>query len=155
MRKVIFIRAQESGIASKAETNPMDGLTVLRGAPQFDKDLYLWEEYDVAPGKKEAFEAYCMGYLQFYEEHVRGGFKEYNIYFDWDEDGRHVRVYLDPPPKKKPRPNFKDVPEKVFGQTTGKGAISGATQNSPAPPPASTATVSDPPPPKQPPPPPL
>lgn len=156
MRKVIFLDEAVESLTPRADTNPRDGLTVLRGDPNFDKELHLWETYEVETGKKEAFEAYCMGYLHYHEEHVRGGFKIYNIYFDWTEDGKQVSVYLDPPPRKN-RPDLKDkvLPEKIFGQITGQGAILDSTHNSPAPPPASTATVSDPPPPKQPPPPPL
>jgi hypothetical protein len=156
MRKIIFLDEAVESLTPRVDINPRDGLTVLRGDPKFNKDLHRWATYEVEAGKKEAFEAYCMGYLHYHEEHIRGGFRMYNIYFDWAEDEKYVTVYLDPPPKRK-RPDLENklLQEKIFGQITGQGAVMGSTQNSPAPPPGSTVTVSDPPPPKQPPPPPL
>ena len=110
----------------------------------FEKDDFIME-FDAC--QKIIVEAYYCGFLDYYDEHVRGGLVEHDIHFDWSvKDGKsYLKVYLWPAPvREKPDSLIRSKVDEL------KAVESAEPQGSSLAPPPDSAT-SDPPPPPNPP----
>ena len=97
-------------------------------------DTYSTKNFSKDPAKREVqmneFIYYFCGYLQYYDQVVRGGFIDHSLYLDWDSKPGHVVVYIDPMPVRKVlEPEFS-----LSGTTTTAGSSDPVSPKPPPPP---------------------
>ena len=159
---MLLVKHSTSAEVSDAKTeisiDIREGEAQVSGGHFFANPDFLWVsfKYDSLQDDclKRCIQAYCLGYLHYYEDQVRGGFKNYNVHFDWKQNGAGeiFSVYLDPAPTRKiPSLDTMEVKE-FFGVDLSKAKVK--KFESAAPPPSAFSTT-DPPAPTKPPPPPL
>ena len=89
----------------------------IRSDIGFDKPANKWVTFKFPNRKMRMWErlcveAYCCGFLEYYDSITRYRFSNHHIYFDWKQNAKleySVAVYIDPPPLKNYPPSATDT----------------------------------------------
>ena len=127
--------------ASRTKNDRIDELkrTFVVLDPKIKNEDHKWDTYstknfsndpDKLKEEQNSFKYYFCGYLQYYDQVVRGGFVDHSLYLDWDSESGKVVVYIDPMPVKKVlEPEFS-----LSGTTTTVGSSDPVPPKAPPPP---------------------